>query len=343
MLPSVSVATSTPLPLRGVAHRRGLIHVKASLDQTRTEASRRRVTTRIADTDGIGKCQDNDMPESRSAPDWDGRSYAKVSFYFAAHQDDWQLFMNPSAFEAVSNAANKVAFVHVTAGDAGLGTGTGGRKQPLYLARENGAEAAIRFMADADGFPVDQTAARASFNGHAIYRVSYRNTVTYFLRLPDGDGTGAGYPGTHYQSLKRLAGRDIETLEAIDGSTVYGGWADLVATVRAILDFERGPVSSVQLHVPETDSRRNPDDHSDHLMTAKVALDAASALAARRVYHVGYASAGLPENLSGRRRDMKCAVYAVTLAGVLALDHRIAWPHYAEAFGGRTYFRVEEP
>ena len=25
----------------------------------------------------------------------------KVSFYFAAHEDDWQLFMNPSAFEDV--------------------------------------------------------------------------------------------------------------------------------------------------------------------------------------------------------------------------------------------------
>lgn len=23
----------------------------------------------------------------------------KVSFYFAAHEDDWQLFMNPSAFQ----------------------------------------------------------------------------------------------------------------------------------------------------------------------------------------------------------------------------------------------------
>src|SRR5262249_42341800 len=27
----------------------------------------------------------------------------KVSFYFAAHQDDWQLFMNPSAFQDVAN------------------------------------------------------------------------------------------------------------------------------------------------------------------------------------------------------------------------------------------------
>ena len=62
----------------------------------------------------------------------------KVSFYFAAHQDDWQLFMNPSAFQDVIGGAVKTVFIHVTAGDAGLGTGTGDRNQPLYLARDNG-------------------------------------------------------------------------------------------------------------------------------------------------------------------------------------------------------------
>ncbi len=75
----------------------------------------------------------------------DGRRPDKVSFYFAAHEDDWQLFMNPSAFQDVINGAAKTVFVHLTAGDAGLGVGLGGRKNPFYLARENGAEAAIRF------------------------------------------------------------------------------------------------------------------------------------------------------------------------------------------------------
>ena len=47
----------------------------------------------------------------------------KVSFYFAAHEDDWQLFMNPSAFQDVINGAAKTVFVHMTAGDAGRGIG----------------------------------------------------------------------------------------------------------------------------------------------------------------------------------------------------------------------------
>ena len=129
----------------------------------------------------------------------------KVSFYFAAHEDDWQLFMNPSAFQDVIKGAAKTVFVHLTAGDAGLGTGLGGRKHPFYLARENGAEAAIRFMADADATPGERVAAPMVFNGHPIYRVSYRNTVGYFLRVPDGNASGAGYSETSFQSLKRLA------------------------------------------------------------------------------------------------------------------------------------------
>ena len=122
----------------------------------------------------------------------DGPRPDKVSFYFAAHEDDWQLFMNPSAFQDVIDGAAKTVFIHVTAGDAGLGIGWGGRKQPFYLARENGAETAIRFMADADAIPGERKAGHVTFNGHSIFRIAYRNTVAYFLRVPDGSLTGAG-------------------------------------------------------------------------------------------------------------------------------------------------------
>lgn len=68
----------------------------------------------------------------------------RIAFYFAAHEDDWQLFMNPAAFYDVIDANTKTVFIHMTAGDAGLGTNSGGRKHPYYAARENGAESAIR-------------------------------------------------------------------------------------------------------------------------------------------------------------------------------------------------------
>jgi hypothetical protein len=273
----------------------------------------------------------------------DGRSPEKVSFYFAAHQDDWQLFMNPSAFLDVSGDRTKAVFVHMTAGDAGLGAGSGGRKHPFYLARDNGAEAAIRFMADAEHLPVEKKVARVAFNGHPLYRVSYRNTVSYFLRVPDGNAHGSGYPHTGYQSLLRLAGNEITVLAAVDGSTAYRSWPDLVATLRAIIDHERAAAPVVQLNVAERDPQINPADHSDHQMTAKAALDAVAGLAcARRLHFVNYASARLPENLSSQQRDMESSVFAVTSATIRALDHSSNWQYYDRAFVGRNYYRVEE-
>ena len=274
----------------------------------------------------------------------EGASPDKVSFYFAAHEDDWQLFMNPSAFEDVAGGATKTVFVHVTAGDAGIGTGANGRKQPYYRARENGADNAIRFMVDANSAPANEAAAQLEFNGHSVWRVSYRNTVRYFLRLPDGNPGGTGYAGTGWQSLQRFAEGRIDTLTAIDDSAIYRTWGDLVATVRAIMRFERGSATLVQVNAADPDPAINPGDHSDHLMTSRLAMDAAKNLGCvRRVYYVDYASSKLPENLNPRQRDMESSVFAVTLAGVLAFDHGTAWRRYDDWYVGRNYFRVEEP
>lgn len=267
----------------------------------------------------------------------------KVSFYFAAHEDDWQLFMNPSAFQDVLGAAAKTVFVYVTAGDAGLGRGDGGRKRPYFLARENGAEEAVRFMADTDREPAARTDSRVVLNGHRVFRVGYRNTVSYFLRLPDGNIEGEGFEDTGFQSLLRLRSGAIRTMTAIDGSAVYRGWDDLARTLRAIVDAERGDAALVQVNVAETDPALNPGDHADHLMTAQAALDAVTDLACvRRVSYVDYASAKLPENLSTQQRDMESSVFAVTLAGVQAFDHGTAWRHYDGSYVGRNYFRVQE-
>jgi hypothetical protein len=91
--------------------------------------------------------------------------------------------------------------------------------------------------------------------------------------------------------------------------------------------------------LPEVDTRLNPGDHPDHYMTGQAALAATEGLSAHRVHYVGYSSAKSPENLSAKDRDMKCAVYAVTGASLLALDHPIAWRHYDESYAGRSYFR----
>jgi hypothetical protein len=274
-------------------------------------------------------------PEPSNAPE-------RVSFFFAAHEDDWQLFMNPPAFRDVLDEKARCVFVHVTAGDAGHGVGCVGRKYPYYLARENGAETAIRFMADAnDRRPIDPTVSAISVAGHAIRRVGYRNTVAYFLRLPDGSPAGSGYADTGYQSLKRLAKGEIDELSAVDSTTRYRGWDDLTSTIRGIIDLEREPDLAIEFHVPETDPATNPNEHADHVFTAEAVLAAGKGLPARWVRHVGYASGNLSDNLGAEDRDMKSAVYAVTLAGVLALDHSVSWQHYDQLFIGRGYYRVE--
>lgn len=270
------------------------------------------------------------------------QSVERVAFYFSAHQDDWQLFMNPPAFRDVLDDKARCVFIHMTAGDAGLGIGTGGRKHPLYLAREHGAESAIRFMADAnERIPVEPACTTVTRAGHSIRCVSYRNTAAYFLRLPDGNPEGTGYKATGFQSLKRLASGEIKTISAIDGSATYQGWDDLVSVIRHVIDAERGQSSFIDIHVPEMDPALNPNDHADHILTAKAAREAAEGLRARLMHHDGYASASMPENLTPEERDMKGAVYAVTLAGVLAFGHPVSWQHYDQLFVGRSYCRVE--
>lgn len=275
-----------------------------------------------------------------------------VSFYFVGHEDDWQLFMNPPAFKDVAatedpaSPLREAVFVHLTAGDAGSGLDAGTGRAPYYKARENGARAAIRFMADAQPGRMPRAASRSmvALNGHRVFRVAYRRTAAYFLRLPDGDGSGNGYDSTGHQSLRRLEDGDIRTMTAIDGSATYRGWPDLVATLRTLIDRERAGSPRVSLNVSDPDPAVNPGDHPDHRAASQAALEAAAELScARRVLHQTYHVADLPPNLGPEEDEMQAGVFAVTAAGVTALGSPNTWePHY-KAWLGRGYSRVEEP
>jgi hypothetical protein len=273
----------------------------------------------------------------------ESQSYKRVAFYFSAHGDDWQLFMNPPAFEDVLDPQTKVVFVHTTAGDAGLGTGADGRKYPFFLARENGSKTGIRFMCDSEKRPVEEKETLVPLNGKSIHRTTYRNTVLYFFRVPDGCGAGTGYETTGFQSLERCATGKNETLTAIDGSASYQGWDDFVETVRALYDYERAGIESIDIHVPELDAKTNPGDHSDHRHTAQAALEAATHITnARRFHHLGYVVADMPENLNSKQMQLQTSAFAATVAGLLAFDHESSWaPHYWP-FLGRSYCRIEQ-
>ncbi|MDP3739369.1 MAG: hypothetical protein Q8R02_18415, partial [Hyphomonadaceae bacterium] len=189
-----------------------------------------------------------------SAPADDGPappSPPMVSVFTVAHQDDWQLFMNPAAYRGMDEPQEKAVFIHVTAGDAGRGAT--GEPIPYFLAREEGARRAVRFMANAAdpkmgrGVAVDSTMVDRA--GHIIQRFTYANAVIYFLRLPDGNIVNGSVYTPHPYSLERLRTQAVDAVAAVDGSVKFSGWSDLVATLAAIVEAERVAGSGLSLHI----------------------------------------------------------------------------------------------
>ena len=243
---------------------------------------------------GVAPCAENTFGSAVSTN--------RVAFYFGAHPDDWQLFMNPNAYYDVQEPSNKVVFVYLTAGDAGLGLGNGGRSQPYYLARENGAKFSVKFMADAakpPEIPIDSVALIA---GHPIKRWLYRNTVSFFMRLPDGNPQGTGYVATAEQSLKRLHEGTIRSMTSIDSSTTYQGWSDLRTTLRKLIDHERGTLTNVWVNIPDTNTVKNIGDHADHQHMAQGVLEAITNLPwINKALYLDYVSADMKEKYEQRR------------------------------------------
>ncbi len=267
----------------------------------------------------------------------------EVEFYAVGHADDWQLFMNPDV-HAATVAGTKVVILHTTAGDAGSGTGSNGRPVPFYLAREEGALRAVRFMVNTGGSrnrgPHPESGNSITLNGHDIPRFEYENTVVYFLRLPDGNPGGSGYGGTGNQSLQRLFHGEIAAIDAVDDSTSYFGWSDLTDTLRAIVDHERNGSDQFRFNLPDTDSDQNPGDHSDHLHTAYAMEDVAAQLPCARItYYEEYVTSSRPENVTGPDLMVDAGTWAATASGLSDSYHGSTWDGGHNAWIGRNYKR----
>src|SRR5690606_14023484 len=147
------------------------------------------------------------------------------------------------------------------------GAGVGGEPVPYYLAREEGALRAVRFMANAadpaQGRGVAMDAGIVERAGHRIQRYAYANAVVYFLRIPDGNIVNGTVYTPHPQSLAKLRAGEVTETETIDKSTRYVGWSDLVTTLNAIVESERVAGSGLTFHIAELDEALNPGDHTD--------------------------------------------------------------------------------
>jgi hypothetical protein len=269
-----------------------------------------------------------------------------LSVFVVAHPDDWQLFMNPAAFHAMNEPHEKAVFVHVSAGDAGRGLG--GMPTPYYLAREEGALRAIRFMANA----IDASAALGADTkpeavdraGHPVARHSYANAVAYFLRIHDGNIVNGDQSQEHPLSLQRLrSGASAET-KAIDDSARYAGWSDFVATLEAVVRSELAAGTALNLHIAELDEKRNPGDHHDHRAVAFAMEEVAVRLPCARVTrHQEYATRDRRPNVSGVDYMIDAGTWAATASGLSDFHAGSTWEPGHNAWVGRDYHRTQEP
>lgn len=272
-------------------------------------------------------------------------------FYFAAHEDDWQLFMGKQAFvdSALGSNGVKMVFVTLTAGDDGNGAGGFGATNPptpYYVARENGSIASVKLLADYqdfqnDGLITDIVQSTASINNHPIQKVTYRNMVAYYLRLPDGNVSGAGFPGTGYQSLKNFATGASPTLTAVDQSTTYTNWSDLTSTINTIVQSETESASYAWINVPNTNLIYNPNDHSDHYYTSYAAQGAMAGLSKFGFNgFMDYNTSNNSANLNADQIENKAALFGIVNYGRVLYGAFSTWDGQHKAWLSREYSQV---
>lgn len=264
-----------------------------------------------------------------------------VAFYIVAHQDDWQLFMAKNAYADVTNPKQKTVFITLTAGDAGLGNGGTGLI-PYYQARDNGSRLSIKFLADIASVPDRSESTQYVYaNTHRIFQVQYKHTKSYYLRLPEGNGDGAGFVKTNNQSLKRLREGTLPKITAVDSSASYQGWADLVQTIQRIVVAESAGYSYVTLNVPETDDKLNPGDHSDHRLVGELVAQATKDLTCLKQYSwLGYFSSSKPLILTNDELLNCASVFVCNIAGNIQGGYRSNWDVAHKQWIGKGQARV---
>lgn len=233
----------------------------------------------------------------------------KVDFYVVAHADDWQLFMGDQAYADIKDK-HKVVFVYASAGDANLGA-------EYWHTRESAANASAQFVIDLPSAAVvsrgTSDCATREVGGHPLQRCVYGNTVSYFMRLPDGNIDGNGFEKNRFESLKKLREGGISSIAALDGTSTYKGWDDFHQTIRQIIQTEsegRAP-RNVSLHTQEHDPALTPADHSDHMMIGLAVAEAVKGTPLEARYYVGYDIKKRPPNLSSAASMYKSGIFMV--------------------------------
>jgi len=235
-----------------------------------------------------------------------------------AHQDDWQVFMGDVVANRIK-AGDSVTFIYLTAGDDG-------RDSLYWRTRERGA---LQSTLVAAGARPSDSVIGCSMTGvdeHEVQECLVGSTRSYFLRLPDGKRNGAGFGLHSYQSLRKLRAGKITAISAIDGSTSYRGWEDVVATVRQLIDSSSR--EDIMLHTTDPSITVNPHDHFDHRMTGLLVADLRKTRNWRARYYVGYALATRAANRSQDQAREKTAIFLAYDKEMTRVNRQ--WGAYAE-------------
>lgn len=260
-----------------------------------------------------------------------------VTFYIVAHQDDWQLFRGEQAFVdlTLNNPVVGVVIICVTAGELG----------GPWPERENGCVASCRAALGDDAC---ETSDVLDVNGHRVARVRYKNSVCYFLRIPEAGNTVGG----PLQSL-REQGQPTTT---VDGANTYESWSDLTDTLRAIMEVERTvwdePHPWFNAHDYAQQMGGPDDDNPDHIMVGFAVRDAALNNY-DKLYFRGYRppppwepgdpeppSTDAPLSVEQVKNKRTLFMAYVNVDSALQADYQNSHDVY-ESWLSRTYFRVE--
>ncbi len=227
---------------------------------------------------------------------------AKISFYVVAHADDWQLFMQPNAYNDLVETGSKVVFIITTAGDAGLG-------ETYWTAREEGLKSSLRFCL-APHVALLESSGTKEFNEHTINYYLANNATCYFLRLPDGNLDGNGFSLHHYQSLSRLRSGQISTITTIDNSATYNSWSDFYITLQDIIHYESRGISNAWINYLNPDTVANPNDHTDHITTGQALQEMNIIGGLLQALFVGYSVSNTSDNLQPPDLFWKAGMFA---------------------------------
>ena len=217
---------------------------------------------------------------------------ASTSLNIIAHEDDDLLFLNPDVVKNIK-AGNCVRTIYLTAGDAG-------NNDLYWQSRERASQAAYDYMTGNTSFWVHRTVKLAEHQYITVINPRANLQVSLiFMRLPDGQPSGAGYSITGYESLKRLKNGDVRQLDSVDGTSAYNA-SSLVAALTNLMKTYQP--TQILAQTPYEANQTLPD-HSDHITGGQFVAQAyqiyhAQVAAAAIKFYTGYSIRVNPENLS---------------------------------------------